>query len=251
MSLRFRSVGVSFASLMLLGFTPNVAAEFCGIEVQLVEYCTRTDSGGIIKESCKTDQEIVDSPCGQGTGGGGGGGTGPPPPPTNVENPVDRDEDGQIDCFLSVAGVANPASFETDDFVGTEFGGENFIDECHTGIDFDCQTGDAVYSGFAGIVDVANYFEDSGNMVRVTAADGSVSDYLHLDSISVSEGDWVQPGDYLGACGETGTLANAPHLHYRVALPATSDPYPNCPGVGKWTILNPLAGSFDCDDYQP
>ena len=57
----------------------------------------------------------------------------------------------------------------------------------------------------------------TGRTVVLRHGPGIYSLYYHLSSISVEEGDEVEPGDLLGTVGSTG-LATGAHLHWEVRV---------------------------------
>lgn len=61
-----------------------------------------------------------------------------------------------------------------------------------------------------------------GYYVDVDHGDGHVSRYAHLDSISVSDGDFVLQGQTLGTCGDTGDAFGC-HLHFVLYLDDSAD----------------------------
>jgi hypothetical protein len=87
----------------------------------------------------------------------------------------------------------------------------------HTGVDFNANVGDSVYSVKDGVV-VSAVSTDKGGFgkhVKVRHADGHASVYAHLSSVSVNAGDTVNAGDQLGNAGNSG-LSSGPHLHFEV-----------------------------------
>lgn len=90
-------------------------------------------------------------------------------------------------------------------------------DRGHLGTDIAAATGTPTYAVTDGYVLSAKYGENGGfgNMIVIThMVDGvpMVSVYAHLSSISVSPGQRVSGGEYIGAVGNTGQ-STGPHLH--------------------------------------
>jgi len=66
----------------------------------------------------------------------------------------------------------------------------------------------------------------NGNIVGIDHGQGVTTAYLHLSRINVKEGDFVQPGQVIGAIGATGA-ATGPHLHWGMYVNGLSiDPVP-------------------------
>ena len=87
----------------------------------------------------------------------------------------------------------------------------------HTGLDFAAPSGTAVVAAQSGTVTAAGYNGAYGNQVTIQHADGTVTTYAHLSSISVSAGQSVGGGERIGAVGSTGN-STGPHLHFEVLV---------------------------------
>lgn len=85
----------------------------------------------------------------------------------------------------------------------------------HEGIDFVAAIGTPVYSTAPGVVLRAEYAGDYGNLVEVSHADGFVTRYAHLRTMSVKNQDVLQRHQEVGKLGNTGR-STGPHLHYEV-----------------------------------
>ncbi len=85
----------------------------------------------------------------------------------------------------------------------------------HEGIDFVAAIGTPVYSTAPGVVLRAEYAGDYGNLVEVSHADGFVTRYAHLRTMSVKTHDVLQRHQEVGKLGNTGR-STGPHLHYEV-----------------------------------
>lgn len=90
----------------------------------------------------------------------------------------------------------------------------------HTGIDFAGGYGTPVMAATDGHV-TAQWNDSYGNMVILTAEDGTETWYTHLDSAAYSSG-YVQAGTVIGYAGSTGN-STGPHLHFEVR-PGGGDP---------------------------
>jgi murein DD-endopeptidase MepM/ murein hydrolase activator NlpD len=97
------------------------------------------------------------------------------------------------------------------------YNGEFAQDYFHRGVDYAGPTGDPIVAPAAGRVALVGRVEDGfelhGNTIGIDHGQGVVSIMLHLSRIDVKEGDFVQPGQQLGAVGATGAVTGA-HLHW-------------------------------------
>ena len=85
----------------------------------------------------------------------------------------------------------------------------------HEGIDFVAPSGTPILATAPGVVVQARYNGAYGNMVEVEHAEGFVTRYAHLQSMSVQVGQQVRTGERVGLLGNTGR-STGPHLHYEV-----------------------------------
>jgi murein DD-endopeptidase MepM/ murein hydrolase activator NlpD len=83
----------------------------------------------------------------------------------------------------------------------------------HYGVDVAAPKGTPIVAAAAGTVTLAGDLYFSGNTVFVDHGLGVNTSYLHMDSISVKEGQAVKAGEALGTLGATGR-ATGPHLHW-------------------------------------
>ena len=95
----------------------------------------------------------------------------------------------------------------------------------HTGIDFPVQTGTPVMAATDGTVRT-QLNSAYGNMVIVTAPDGTETWYCHLSSAKIRSGK-VKAGDVIAYSGDSGN-STGPHLHFEVRPNGSSpiDPLP-------------------------
>lgn len=89
----------------------------------------------------------------------------------------------------------------------------------HNGVDIAVPIGTHVYSAVDGTVILAGYSESAGNWVKVRTETGWTVVMMHMDSLTVSEGQTVKKGDHLGCSGNTGR-STGPHLHLEVRNPS-------------------------------
>lgn len=92
----------------------------------------------------------------------------------------------------------------------------------HTGLDFNGESGDPIYSIANGIVTFAGYDGPYGNKTVVTLEDGTEIWYAHQTSQNVSVGDVVTGDEVIGTIGATGNVTGS-HLHVEVR-PGGGDP---------------------------
>ncbi|WP_369224821.1 M23 family metallopeptidase [Streptomyces sp. R39] len=96
----------------------------------------------------------------------------------------------------------------------------------HTGIDFPVSYGTTVMAATDGVVST-KWNSAYGNMMIVTAKDGTETWYCHLSSYRVAPGTTVKAGDPIAFSGNSGN-STGPHLHFEVrpAGGAAIDPLP-------------------------
>ena len=84
----------------------------------------------------------------------------------------------------------------------------------HTGIDFPVSYGTTVMAATDGTVRT-QWNSAYGNMLILTAKDGTETWYCHLSSYRVSSGTTVKAGDPIAYSGNSGN-STGPHLHFEV-----------------------------------
>lgn len=96
----------------------------------------------------------------------------------------------------------------------------------HTGIDFPVSYGTTVMAATDGVVST-KWNSAYGNMLIVTAKDGTETWYCHLSSYRVATGTAVKAGQPIAYSGNSGN-STGPHLHFEVrpAGGAAIDPLP-------------------------
>jgi murein DD-endopeptidase MepM/ murein hydrolase activator NlpD len=111
----------------------------------------------------------------------------------------------------------NPGRISTQYGVRRYYNGVFAEDYYHRGLDYAASIGSPVTAPAAGRIAlvgrVSDGFELHGNTVGIDHGQGVLSIMIHLSRIDVSEGSLVQPGQVIGAVGDTGAAAG-PHLHW-------------------------------------
>ena len=87
----------------------------------------------------------------------------------------------------------------------------------HQGVDLDTGTGWPVVASRAGVVIFSGWGNAAGNYVTIDHQDGFRSIYMHLNSRSVSAGQFVSAGQNIGTTGSTG-VSTGDHLHFGISL---------------------------------
>lgn len=103
----------------------------------------------------------------------------------------------------------------------------NFAASKGTGINIEAPEGASIRAAENGtVIYVGSGVEGYGNLILIRHANGYVSAYAHLKSMSVAKGDVVNRGDSIGAAGMTGSVSR-PQLHFELRKGATPvDPMP-------------------------
>jgi len=85
----------------------------------------------------------------------------------------------------------------------------------HAGEDFAAPVGTTLVAMSTGMVVLAGQESGYGNMVKIRYWDGTVTFYAHMSSLSVTEGEQLEPGQVVGQVGNTGE-STGPHLHLEI-----------------------------------
>ncbi|MFD4033821.1 peptidoglycan DD-metalloendopeptidase family protein [Streptomyces sp. NPDC058637] len=99
----------------------------------------------------------------------------------------------------------------------------------HTGVDFPVPTGTSVKAVASGKVVSAGWAGAYGYEVVIRHNDGRYSQYAHLSSLHVREGQQVGSGQRIARSGSTGN-STGPHLHFEIRT-----------GPGYGSDIDPLA----------
>ena len=99
----------------------------------------------------------------------------------------------------------------------------------HKGADFVCETGAPVYATAKGTVLFSEEQTAYGIQVQIQHGEAYTTRYAHLSAQYVKQGDLVEAGDLIAACGNSG-LSVRPHLHYEIMEKGSAvDPEPFLP----------------------
>ena len=146
----------------------------------------------------------------------------------------------QVDAFKQLVSADKywngPFLRPSDGRVSSEYGfrryyngvfAENYY---HRGVDYAAPIGAPVIAPAPGKVvltgQVSEGFELHGNTIGIDHGQGVASIFIHLNSISVQEGDFVEAGQTIGTVGTTGA-STGPHLHWGLYVNGVAvDPAP-------------------------
>ena len=90
------------------------------------------------------------------------------------------------------------------------------IDKNHQGIDIACEFAALVRSIADGTIIFANELIDYGYTVIIEHDDGYYSKYSHMNKLAVTSHSMVSAGTLIGYAGQSGELADGPHLHFEI-----------------------------------
>lgn len=109
--------------------------------------------------------------------------------------------------------------------ITSEFGAIRIINNNpprrHNGIDIGADKDTPVIAPNNGIVRLAEYLLSGGNTVILDHGIGLSSTYMHLEALTVEEGQKVEQGELIGTVGMTG-YATGYHLHWEVNIGQTA-----------------------------
>ncbi|MCG7499848.1 peptidoglycan DD-metalloendopeptidase family protein [Vibrio sp. Of7-15] len=97
----------------------------------------------------------------------------------------------------------------------------------HLGIDLTCKRGTEMFAPADGVVELVRPSKKGyGNLLKLRHSFGFMTMYAHLDKFKVKTGQFIQKGDLIATCGNSGN-STGPHLHYEVRfLGRAVDPKP-------------------------
>ncbi|WP_434515183.1 M23 family metallopeptidase [Dechloromonas sp. ARDL1] len=107
------------------------------------------------------------------------------------------------------AYLGSPFGHRSDPIIGTR--------AMHEGMDFNAETGTPVIAAADGVVLMAAYHPEFGNVIDIDHGEGLTSRYAHLSRIDIKPESLVKRGQLIGAVGSTGR-STGPHLHFEVRM---------------------------------
>ena len=105
------------------------------------------------------------------------------------------------------------------DYIGSSFGSRvdpiAGVGAMHEGIDFVADTGTRVAAAAGGVVTLAEFHPQYGNLIEIDHGNDFSSRYAHLSRLDVKQGQVAKRGQLIGLSGNTGR-STGPHLHFEV-----------------------------------
>lgn len=87
----------------------------------------------------------------------------------------------------------------------------------HEGIDFPAAVGTPIVAAAGGVVTVAEFHPQYGNLLEIDHGNDLTTRYAHTSRILVHVGDIVRRGQHVADVGSTGR-STGPHLHFEVRI---------------------------------
>jgi len=85
----------------------------------------------------------------------------------------------------------------------------------HEGMDFAAPPGTPIHAAAGGVVLVAEFHPEYGNVVEIDHGNQLMTRYAHASRFNVRPGDLVKRGQKIAEVGSTGR-STGPHLHFEV-----------------------------------
>ena len=108
---------------------------------------------------------------------------------------------------IQAARLASPFGYRSDPFVG--------IGAMHEGLDFSAPTGTPIIAAAGGVITLAEFHPQYGNIIEIDHGNDFSSRYAHLSQITVKKGQIIKRGQLIAESGNTGR-STGPHLHFEV-----------------------------------
>ncbi|MFC6734046.1 peptidoglycan-binding protein [Haladaptatus sp. DYSN1] len=123
----------------------------------------------------------------------------------------------------------------------------------HYGVDIDGETEDPIYASRAGTAYAAEDPSGYGQYIYIDHGDGYVSEYGHVNSYDVYDGEWVERGEQIAGMGTTGSSTGV-HVHLEIEHDGSPQSIPG--DKGDWVTQGepipkdfPGIGGTDTDNY--
>jgi murein DD-endopeptidase MepM/ murein hydrolase activator NlpD len=134
-------------------------------------------------------------------------------PPYKLQNAISFLEDRGDKVFNPDAW---PNRLPVEGFLTTHFQkGGWLLGRSHYGIDLAARKGTQIRSAGAGVVLMADWTPDFGNIVIISHGNGLYSYYAHAQRLMVRQGWTVRKGQIIALLGNSG-ISSAPHLHFEI-----------------------------------
>jgi murein DD-endopeptidase MepM/ murein hydrolase activator NlpD len=117
--------------------------------------------------------------------------------------------------FQSIPAIKPCSGFLADDF-GMRFHPILHVRRMHMGIDIITDIGTPIYSPGGGVVEFTGIKGGYGLTIVINHGFGYKTLYGHLSDITVTQGQKINRGTFIGKTGNSGILTTGPHLHYEV-----------------------------------
>lgn len=100
--------------------------------------------------------------------------------------------------------------------------GMNYVDfykklglDGHNGTDFEAKTGCPIHASHRGYATFVGKYSDGCLAIELTnKIDNIKTMYYHLDHFNCKQGDFIEPGQIIGYCDNTGLYTTGDHLHW-------------------------------------
>ncbi len=89
------------------------------------------------------------------------------------------------------------------------------VEKMHTGVDLSAKKGAPIFATADGWVTLTKFDEAKGNFVQIKHSEVYLTQYSHMASFKVMQGEMVKKGQIIGFVGSTGQ-STGPHLHYEI-----------------------------------
>lgn len=105
------------------------------------------------------------------------------------------------------------------------YGNNIILRDIHDGVDFEAKLDEPVFATANGFIRYAKNVELLGNTIIIDHGNSICSEYYHLNTILVKEGDFVKKGEIIATAGTSGASTNV-HLHWGIRINGISvDPF--------------------------